>query len=318
MPVNHKELRSQALARANEKMLATQATTHRQDAHEAEDALYKQRDDLHAEVKEATDAESVYQDAEDDYSEILEANDSFINGDLPSRLSKLLVTIFGIIPAWMLDVVVFSGATAFFMEAAGFAVTGIIGGIILWIGRAIIPLGIIAFEIAISTLRYRAPDAQAKRFFTRMGIALVVVLSLIAVATFVATNFIDSSYVTLDLVALAIGFALLSPLPHLYILFSGKDAYEGKAYLLYMYLKRRVNKLACVFDDRLKDVLAMYRRCMRKEHQLREEFNHTPAPALYTADARRIINKAFDAEMVLATEALPAPHPPILNGTASD
>ena len=176
-------------------------------------------------------------------------------------------------------------------------------------------------QIAISILRYRAPDAQMKLLYTRIAIALVAVLSLIATATFIADQFTDEFDLTLDMIMLTIGFALLSPLPHILILFAGKDAYEGKAYMLYLYLKRRLDKLGREFDERLKAVLAEFRQCERLEHHLRQEHNHIPSPALYTADARRIINAAFDAEMISPVsrppEVIPPPDATVFRGDAA-
>ena len=204
----------------------------------------------------------------------LYATPSLANADQTYITGRLLMVLGSIIVALVMDYFLFKSAVFYLLRqvgidtASGFA----------FIATLLVPCMVVALEMVLASSLYYAWDKKKRTFgsylvavaYSIICAAITVVMPLISAATFLASeNAASFSDLDASMQLLFTGLLVLSFTIHAVIVFSGKQANEGKALVLKVLREFRINRLT-LRSARLEN--AAY-EAFRKYKQRRDAFN---------------------------------------------
>jgi len=265
--------------------------------------LFKAVDRIHASSKRKDHFESKRNQAVKRLEKTIEANPILDDGDPIKAVTRVPLVVFGLIGAFAIDFFLFGVMSSYLLSMQE------VNLVTRWVAKVVIPLTVVVIEAVISSLLVRATlDRKRLTSFAwrTLSVTFVVFIGSYTGSMVIANEGADSIF---DLEGGKLGLLLLivsiSVLPHIVLLFGGKPGYEGKALLL-IYGKRFLvrwydRKYRKHFDKAVSHFTKFAR--MLSDHESYFDCEKWDMSTLFTAEARRTINDAMDAEIISAPSA---------------
>jgi magnesium-transporting ATPase (P-type) len=211
------------------------------------------------------------------------------------RVAGYLFIVFMAVAVYFIDVLLFSPVAEYISRLA-FADSSFL----LNATRFLVPLMIIAIEIGLSILIFRAREenrelGEARRFnmWLFVGIIFAITVPVLVIATTMATAEMLDDKNSFGLFLL-IGMTLLALIPHAAVIFGGRLAHEGKAYLLYRWDERKYLRQMRIFDRHLpiqqrnvRDTFSRYYQRLNRVNNHYPNAHITPGP--FTNPTRSLV-----------------------------
>lgn len=250
-------------------------------------------------------------DAINELGKAARANPTLDSGDPVQTMSRFSVTGFSYGGAYAFDFILLGALSGYWI--------GLVGGswVLLWIAKIVLPFVVLALEVGVASNFVSA--AIERRRVATYGWGLFSTIIVAGVGLYTANMVMaNEGFDSLSEMGFGdlgfLGFMMaIAMMPHLILLFSGLAGYEGKALIL-LYWKRfkvRQNNRKCQkYSDNTRIAFAKFTRA-HDEHVEYFSCAKWDLSAVFSADARRVINESMEAEIIPA----PSAPPPITNGT---
>ena len=220
--------------------------------------------------------------------------------------SRLIVVLLAVFAAFCMDYFWLGISTSFLMELDGIDPDSAYGRI----AKVVMPLVVLALEMAIATLLYDAYSKSrlkgAALLWGTVAVALVTGLSIITASTLIEQSGVDTlGDMSLSELGLMIAYTILSMAPHLVILFSGKMGVLGKAQVVDLIRRLRLNRLNLKFDRRSLRAFAEFNRRDRDIADYNEKHPHPFREEVFPKIVRNIINEAAGVQVIQPPSGAP-------------
>lgn len=251
----------------------------------AQDALDDLEDDVHNKDADTQSAWDALEEADGTRRALVSNNKWLVNGDLFKKQKTLLYLFFGCLSLLLLDSILFSEVSNLMLGMLGF------GGFFLYLGKPLIPLGLMGIEVMVSNKLQEAKELPHKTpgkkeeilMWRRIAIALAVAIPLLGIATFLAFLELDSlSAVDIVMVGLVLGLAILSPIPHVLVLYTAYQWPEAKVLIDFRRQDKEIRELKEAYEKCVSVALLAYRHYERAARRFRMKYNRDPAPPLFS------------------------------------
>jgi len=171
------------------------------------------------------------------------------------------------------------------------------------IAKVVIPLVVLTLEMAIATLLYdayrRSGLKGAALLWGTLAVALVTGLCIITASTLMEQSEADTlGGMSASELGLTIAFTILSMAPHLVILFSGKMGVLGKAQVVDLIRRIRLNRLNLKFDRRALRAFSEFSGRKRDIVDYDEKHERPFREEMFPKVVRDIINEAAGVQVL--------------------
>ena len=226
--------------------------------------------------------------------------------DPVEMVSRLIVVLLAVFAAFALDYFWLGISASFLMELDGIDSDSTYGEI----AKVVIPLVVIVIEMSIATLMYDAYSKSrlkgAALLWGAAAVALIIGLCIITASTLIEKSDADAlGDMSLSEWGLMIAYTIMSALPHLVILFSGKMGVLGKAQVFYLIRRFRVQRLNLKFDRRSLRAFAEFSGRQRDIADYDEKHQRPFREEVFPKIVRDIINEAAGVQVIPPPPGVP-------------